>query len=199
MAARCCSFRFWCIFPNAEFHQNKSMITTLISFQTFPQTDHKLLSILFSIWDKIDFFCFQRGYSVILVYRPCAFCTIGGKGQELCLQARCYNWFLFSFKRILQEQKMMKLSIILIRNIKFTLLMQVSVNVNTVSLRNLITTETSIHWNILFFPLKKLIYHNLLFQDILILITILFYLYKTFSNCIFSFNVFLSHLDLKHC
>lgn len=47
------------------------------------------------------------------------------------------------------------------------------------------------------FSPEKLIYHNLLFQDILILI--LFYPYKTFSNCIFSFNVFLSHLDLKHC
>lgn len=27
-------------FPNTEFHQNKSMITTLLSFETFSQTDH---------------------------------------------------------------------------------------------------------------------------------------------------------------
>lgn len=90
---------------------------------------------------------------------------------------------------------MMKLSIILTRNTKFTLLMQVSVNVNTVSLWNLITTETNVSLKYTLFPPEKLIHHNLLFQDIIILIIILFYPYKTFSNCIFSFNVFLS-LDL---
>lgn len=108
------------------------------------------------------------------------------------------NSFLFSFKRILQEQKVMKLSIILIRNTKFTLLIEVSVNVNNDSPWNLIATETNILWKyILFFP-EKLIDHNLLFQDIILLIIILFFPFKTFSNCIF-FHVFLTYLDLQHC
>lgn len=111
--------------------------------------------------------------SFILVYRPCVFFTIESRGWELCLQARCYNnWFLCSFKRILQEQKMMKLSIILIRNTKFTLLMKVSVNVNNVYLWNLITTETNILWKYTLFPPEKLIHHNLLFQVVITLIII---------------------------
>lgn len=93
---------------------------------------------------------------------------------------------------------MMKMSIILIRNTKFTLLMEVSINVNKVSLWNIIATETNILGKHIVSP-EKLIHHNLLFQDIIILIIILFYPYKTFSNCIFFFNVFLSHLDLQHC
>lgn len=92
---------------------------------------------------------------------------------------------------------MMKLSMILVRNIKFTLLMEVSENVNNVSFKMLLLQKQISYENI-FFP-EKLIHHNLLFQDIIILIIILFYPHKTSSNCILSFNVFLSHLDLQHC
>lgn len=52
--------------------------------------------------------------------------------------------------------------------------------------------------NIYFFFPEKLIDHNLLFQDIILLIIILFFPFKTFSNCIF-FHVFLTYLDLQHC
>lgn len=93
---------------------------------------------------------------------------------------------------------MVKLSMILVRNIKFTLLMEVSENVNNVSFEMLLLQKQISYENMLFSS-EKLIHHNLLFQDIIILIIILFYPHKTSSNCIFSFNVFLSHLDLQHC
>lgn len=64
MAATCCSFRYWGVLPNAEFPQNKSMITASLSFEAVSQIDHQQLSSLFSIGCKNRLHCFQKGFPV---------------------------------------------------------------------------------------------------------------------------------------